>query len=954
MLISPLSKALDGERYIDFVASDGYSLIANRKKPATILVDRNDDPGVVRAANVFAGDLKKVLGKQGALNHGLPDGASKAALNSVFLFGTLGQSKLIDQLIEAKQIDVANIEGQWDGYIIQHVVQPYEGVDSALVVIGANKRGTSYGIYDIAEQMGVSPWYFWADVPVKARESLYVKSDVKIREVPKVKYRGIFLNDEAPALTGWVQENFGNYNHQFYEHIFELLLRLKANFLWPAMWNNAFGDDDPLNLKLAHEYGIVMSTSHHEPMMRADKEWNRYGVGEWDYSTNPKQLYKFWQDGAERNKPYESVFTLGMRGQEDTPMSEGENIGLLEQIVSDQRKIIADVFGEDQVNKVPQVWCLYKEVQTYYEKGMRVPDDVILLWSDDNWGNLRRLPTPEERKRSGGAGVYYHFDYVGGPRSYRWINTMPIAKVWQQMNMAYEYEANKIWIVNVGDLKPMEVPTEFFLRMAWDPEAWHHEKALDFVRLWAARDFGDAYAEEIATLINGYTGHNGRRKPELMSPDTYSLLNYDEAERIEAQLKAWVAKADALEKKIPKDKQASFFQLVAYPVKASAAVGLMNIAIAKNRLYAEQGRAYANRYAKQARQYFEQDAALSEAYHALNNGKWNHFMSQPHIGYTNWNNPEGNQMPITYDYQPGDYAEMGIAVDGYAAGWPSDVGSHWPHKSSYTLPFDYWGQSGREFVIYNRGTQPFDFKAVPEQSWIQLSQSTGSVKQSVPVTVTIDWGALPEGSHKGVIKIRGTGWQGASIYVEATKPSAAIIQQASGFVEADGYIAIDAENFSTSKAREGVSWQAVEQLGRTKGAITLLPVSDQRFRRAKKAPFVEYPITFSSTGEVSVHVLLSPALPVQPQEGLRYAVSIGGSKPQVVDVSKGVAKMQAEWDSMVSDAINQGVSQHSVKKAGATTLRIYGMDPGLTVQKIIVDTGGLQPSYLGPEQSPKK
>ncbi len=269
---------------------------------------------------------------------------------------------------------------------------------------------------------------------------------------PAVKYRGIFLNDEAPALTGWVKEKYGSYNREFYMKVFELLLRLKGNYLWPAMWNSAFNEDDPLNPKLADEYGIVMGTTHHEPMLRAQQEWKRHGTGPWDYSRNAAELQEFWKAGIERNKRYESIITVGMRGDGDLPMTEESNVALLEKIVAEQRKILAAEMNPD-LSQVPQLWALYKEVQEYYEKGMRVPDDVTLLWCDDNWGNIRRLPTEQERKRAGGAGIYYHFDYVGDPRSYKWINTNPIPKVWEQMHLAYEYGATRIWIVNVGDLK---------------------------------------------------------------------------------------------------------------------------------------------------------------------------------------------------------------------------------------------------------------------------------------------------------------------------------------------------------------------------------------------------------------------------------------------------------------------------------------------------------------------
>src|SRR5690606_2677690 len=454
ILLAPLDvHALGEPKYVESLYKRGDFVLVGEKVRAQLYIDKADYPGVITSAKNLQQDIERVTGTRLEL---VQDATQLA--KTVVIIGSIGKSPVIDQLIADGKVDAAEIIDQWDAYHIEMIANPLPGVSKALVIIGSNKRGTSYGIYDLSEQIGVSPWYWWADVPVKKQERLYIAKNTRVQDAPKVKYRGIFLNDEAPALTNWVKENYGDYNSKFYENVFELLLRLKANFLWPAMWNNAFADDDPLNMTLADEYGIVMSTSHHEPMMRADKEWNRYGEGPWEYSKNPKNLYDFWVDGAKRNKPYESVYTIGMRGQQDEPMSEGENIGLLEKIVRDQREILSQVFDDRDVTEVPQVWALYKEVQGFYERGMRVPDDVILLWCDDNWGNIRRLPTPDERKRSGGAGVYYHFDYVGGPRSYRWINTVPIAKIWEQMNLAYHYDANRIWVVNVGDLKPMEVP----------------------------------------------------------------------------------------------------------------------------------------------------------------------------------------------------------------------------------------------------------------------------------------------------------------------------------------------------------------------------------------------------------------------------------------------------------------------------------------------------------------
>ncbi|MGH8166125.1 MAG: glycosyl hydrolase 115 family protein, partial [Woeseiaceae bacterium] len=426
------------------------------------------------------------------------------ARGTAVIVGTLGRSAPIDDLVRHGKLDVSEIQGRWESFVMEVVDAPSPGVDRALVIAGSDKRGTIYGIYDLSEHIGVSPWYWWADVPVVEREALFVSPERRVEGEPVVRYRGIFLNDEAPALSEWAKEKFGGFNHEFYAHVFELILRLRGNYLWPAMWGSAFIDDDPKNAPLADEYGIVMGTSHHEPLTRAHDEWRRYGEGPWDYSKNEAALREFWRSGVERVRDYEKIVSIGMRGDGDEAMSEETNVALLERIVADQREILREVMGRDP-SEVPQLWALYKEVQGYYERGMRVPDDVTLLWCDDNWGNIRRLPASGERARLGGAGIYYHLDYVGGPRNYKWLNTVPITKVQQQMHLAWRYGANRIWIVNVGDLKPMEFPLEFFLRMAWDPERWSYDRLEEYSEAWAKREFGERHAAEVAALINGYT-----------------------------------------------------------------------------------------------------------------------------------------------------------------------------------------------------------------------------------------------------------------------------------------------------------------------------------------------------------------------------------------------------------------------------------------------------------------
>ena len=652
--------AIGQARYVQFSRSAGSFTIAGPHALAQIYVDSNDSWGVVRAAHDLQEDVARVTGRKPTVTN------ERAGLGEfAIIVGTIGKSALIDELVSSGKIDVKQIAAKWEFFEIQVAPEPLPGVALGLVIAGSDKRGTIYGIYDLSEQIGVSPWYWWADVPVAHKDAVFVKPGQYVQG-PVVKYRGIFLNDEAPALTGWVKEKYGGYNHEFYEKVFELLLRLKANYLWPAMWDSAFSADDPVNPKLADAYGIVMGTSHHEPMMRAWKEWKLEGKGPWDYSANADELQQFWKQGIERSGShdggYESIVTLGMRGNGDLPMSETDNVALLEKIVGDQRKIIGDVMHTDP-STVPQDWALYKEVQQYYEHGMRVPDDVTLLWCDDNWGNIRRLPTNEERKRSGGAGIYYHFDYVGDPRSYKWINTNPLPKVWEQMNLAYRYGANRIWIVNVGDLKPMEVPIEFFLSMAWHPEGWTNRNVGEFTRLWAQREFGAKYAPEIAGILDKYAKYNGRRKPELLDADTFSLVDYGEADRVLAEFKSITAKAEEIYARLPAEQRDAFFELVLYPAKASELVTELYVTAGKNHLYASQGRASTNDLAEQVKALFQADADLASEYnHKLAKGKWDHMMDQSHIGYTSWKDPPANVMPAVSELQiPGRGCDAGLA-----------------------------------------------------------------------------------------------------------------------------------------------------------------------------------------------------------------------------------------------------------------------------------------------------
>ena len=936
---SPAGAQTIGEnRYVDFAYHAGEFSIAAQNAVANLYVDPADFPGVVRAVGDLQSDIQRVTNRTAAIAH---DGNNLG--RNVIVVGTIGKSKLIDQLIRDRKIDANSTAGRWETFLIQVVPNPLAGVASALVIAGSDKRGTIFGVYDLSDQIGVSPWYWWADVPVQHHDELFVKPGTVVQGPPAVKYRGIFLNDEAPSLTGWVQAKYGNYNHEFYAKVFELLLRLKANYLWPAMWNNAFNEDDPLNAQLADEYGIVMGTSHHEPMLRAQQEWKRHGKGPWDYSTNADFLKGFWDEGVQRNKKYESIITLGMRGDGDLPMTEGANIALLERIVADQRKIIADRVNAD-LSKVPQDWALYKEVQEYYEKGMRVPDDVTLLWCDDNWGNIRRLPTPEERKRSGGAGIYYHFDYVGDPRSYKWLNTVPIAKVWEQMNLAYHYGADRIWIVNVGDLKPMELPIDFFLNMAWSPERWPKERVSEFTRLWAERQFGPEFAPGIADLLSKYTKYNGRRKPELLEPDTFSLVNYREADTVFADFQAAAAKAEEIYGKLPENQRDAFFELVLYPVQASAIVTELYITAGKNQLYASQGRASANDLAAQARALFQADRDLSAAYnHTLAHGKWDHMMDQTHIGYTYWQQPPVNAMPKVTEIEFPAVPQVGVAVEGSALAWPG------AHGDPTLPPFDLFNQQSHYIDIFNRGREPFTFSATSNVPWILLSDSRGTIEKERRVWVEVDWGKVPQGLASGSVKIAGASGQEVIVKVNASRPENLTRKSVGGFVESDGYVSMEAVHYDKKIDSASARWEKMDDLGRTLSSMMVFPVTAETVAPPRDSPCLEYKMYLFDPHTVEVEAILAPTLNFVPGRGLRYAISFDDQAPQVVDA---LAKHAVnDWETSVKDSVRKVKSIHSLAGSGYHTLKFWMVDPGVVLQKLIVNLGGLKPSYLGPPES---
>ena len=588
-------------------------------KGATIGFSQQEYEGVKIAIRNLQTDMQRVMGSAPLLQEGLGEAS--------ILIGTLGKNKDIDRL------KLANLKGKREKFIITTV-------GNQLVIAGSDRRGTIYGIYELSRQLGVSPWYWWADVPVAKHAEAYIIKGTYTDGEPAVEFRGIFLNDEAPCLTSWVKNTWGTGygDHRFYEKVFELILRLKGNMMWPAMWGWAFYADDPENGKTADRMGIMMGTSHHEPMARNHQEYarNRREWGAWNYETNQAKLDQFFREGIERMNGTEDIVTIGMRGDGDEAMSDKVDTKLMERIINNQRKIIKDVTGKP-AEKTTQVWALYKEVQDYYDAGLRVPDDVMILISDDNWGDIRRVPTAAERSRKGGWGIYYHVDYVGAPRNTKWLNVTQTQQMFEQLSLAYDFGIQRMWILNVGDLKPMEYPIQLFMDMAWNPKEYTQQTVIDHTRRFFGSVFSDCVADEAASIYNRNCQYMARVTPEMLDARTYNVET-DEWRQVADDYARLERRAVRLYDEIPAEARDFYRQLILFPVQAMANLYDMYYAQAMNQYLAKAGSPDANEWAAEVKRCFERDSVLCRYYNKeIAGGKWDGMMTQKHIGYRSWN-----------------------------------------------------------------------------------------------------------------------------------------------------------------------------------------------------------------------------------------------------------------------------------------------------------------------------
>jgi len=788
--------------------------------PINFIVSDLNDQTILTAKNMLEIDFKKC-------GFSISDKTTKRKY--MIIAGTVND-KLIQKIIKERKIDIRKIKDKWEHFLISSFTKLEGKSQNGILIIGSDARGTAYGLMEISRMLGVSPWHWWADVPVKPCSAFYINPTQSIIDGPKIKYRGIFINDEAPALSNWSKEKFGGFNHLFYEKVFELMLRLKANYIWPAMWGNAFYDDDPQNIEMAEKYGIVIGTSHHEPLMRAHDEWRRYGKGaKWNYDTHPSELRTFWKSGMNRASN-EKIVTVGMRGDGDEPMTEETAIGLLEKIVNDQRQIIT-ASTQKPACETPQIWALYKEVQDYYDKGMQVPEDITLLFCDDNWGNVRRLPT-RTSKRAGGYGMYYHFDYVGGPRNYKWLNTNYLPRIWDQMTMSYQNGIDRIWIVNVGDIKPMELPISFFLDLAWDPEKIHYEDVQIYFSQWSAQQFGPEKAKEIGDIIHKSSHLNSLRKPEILNSTTYSLDVNNEFENIVQSFKNLTQKSTELITELDSTSYAAYFQLVHHPLEAMSNLYQMYYSQALNHKHYYAKSPLTNFYANEVKKYYQYDSLTTQKYHQLNNGKWNHMMSQTHIGYTYWQQPPENVIPHIFKL------------------W------HWEVNDT-----------------------------------------------------------LLNGNNKSLDR---------------------------------GELVIDLSRYVDNKKLKNIEWRILSDYGRYGQALTTWPMNHPSFSDVYSSPSVSYTLNNNANlSEGYLHLLHSPTLDVFNNGGLKIAVSVNGSNPEVISLNAKGAD-NPKWEKWVADnIIHTKIKVGDIQK-GQNTVTIYHLDPGIILQRCFLNDHDKMNSYLGP------
>jgi hypothetical protein len=921
------------------VETDEYFTIVNQKLSASIYFDTADNKAVHKTAQLFTSDIEMISDKKLLI---LTD--SKKLKGNIIIVGTIGKNQLIDRLIAEKRLIVDSIQNQWERFIIQTIDKPFKGVKKALVIAGSDRRGTSYGTFTLSEKLGVSPWYWWADVPVKKKKELYVKNISYISKAPSVKYRGIFLNDEDWGLHPWAAKNIdpevGDIGPKTYEKIFELLLRLKANMVAPAMHEctKAFYTV-PGNMEMADTYGIMVTTSHCEPLLYNNaSEWNKKTQGEWNYATNKAQIVEVLDNRIKQAHENENIYTIALRGMHDEGMKGGsdeEKLKMLDEAIKDQRSILSK-YIDKPLSEIPQIFVPYKEVLGLYEKGLEIPEEITIVWPDDNYGYIKKLSNPEEQNRKGGSGVYYHLSYLGWPNDYLWLNTTPAALMYAEMQKAYSLGSDKYWLLNVGDIKPGEMGMQLFLDMAWDFSQFSFENINQYQVEKLSSFFGNEYKEQLDIILDRYYYHGFTRKPEYMTWDwrwnsifefedikdtEFSFINYNEAENRLAEYNKISEMAKTIMNELPKEEKAAFFELVYYPVKGASLYNHEMLTGQKNRWYASQGRALTNVLANDVKLYHDSLASLTAEYNNILNGKWNGMMTAP--GFL----PKVQLSPTKTIELP-DSSGMALFVEGQSSDSAIDL----------ALPkFNSLFNETYFFEVYNTGNLPFTYQAKTTSPWILLDKKEGDVKEQLRINVSIDWHLIHNDTEVNGEIIVSNGNTTKNILVSAVRPEKNLKNV---FIENNGVISIRPTDFQRKTEKGDIKFQPIEGLGYSNASLQL---GSAKYDSGDRS-FVEYDFFTTYTGEITIYTYMLPLFAKDKSQSTQYGVQVDSM--DMVLHHNNVKEYSKEWAGNVirNSAINK--TNVFLKKPGKHALKIYCIDPGMIIQKILIDTGGLKESYL--------
>lgn len=950
-------------------------------KALPILVESEAFEGVRLIAETVAEDICLVSGvKPEIVSETALDQGSQALAGGVIICATLDHSPLLKRLESEGKFVTGELSGKQEVFRIGLVQEPFPGVDRALVICGSDKRGTIYGMFTLSEYLGVTPLVYWGDaMPAKIKEPV-VKEDIETTsKEPSVRFRGFFINDEWPCFGNWVTEHFGGFNADAYRHVFEFLLRMKGNYLWPAMWSASFPLDGPgsRNEELADIYGVVMGYSHHEPCLRASEEWDkvrgegtRYGNA-WNFYTNEQGLLNYWEDSLKRSGKYENIITIGMRGERDSTMlgdnaTVQENVELLKDIIRKQRQLIREHVNPD-LSQVPQMLALYKEVEAYFYGDENTPglkdweelDGVICMLCEDNFGHMRTLPEAAWRNRPGGFGMYYHFDYHGGPISYEWVDSTPLSKTWEQMCMAYEYGIRDLWIVNVGDLKFHEVPLTYFMALAYDYEKWGYgnpESYREFTANWAQSCFPLAdkeLQEKIARVFTEYIDINHLRRPEALNAGIYHASHYLEADRMLKRAESVERLSAEVFEKLPEEEKDAWYSMVHFSATASMNLLKMNLLAAKNQHYAAQGRAIANQYIFLGQNSIIKDRDLAEEFGNFKNGKWDGMQLAPHIGFTRWNE-DGSKYPYVCLVEPVQKPRMSVSRSDEDMTYVKNYGG----PSVINVPdFQSAGCEKVTLEVANDGIGFVRFQVRPQTGqipeWLEINPTSGEVEHLQKIELRCLRDKLPE-STESLRLIISDGDTDVAVDITASAPERKELPVGT-FLPWNGVITMNADHYADKADTVRGAFRMIEGYGRYGVGAKVFP-STADFAETEERPKLTYRFWVETEGDYRVELLAAPTNSPVNGRHLRVTVDNGSGEQQTLTLVErdflAGENRDPRWCRGVLDQIRT-VSAVMHFKNGVQLLTVGALEAGLVLERIRIYRASetLPVSYLGPEES---